>query len=97
MIAEFRYTGHKPQTKAQIVVMLCDSVEAASRTLKGNTVQIYSDFVESIVAGKMEEGQFDDADISISELNALKEGLKQYLAQLNHERVVYPKNKLNKK
>ena len=45
----------------------------------------------------MEEGQFDDADISISELNALKEGLKQYLAQLNHERVVYPKNKLNKK
>lgn len=97
MIAEFRYTGHKPQTKAQIVVMLCDSVEAASRTIKGNTVQIYSDFVESIVAGKMEEGQFDDADISISELNALKEGLKQYLAQLNHERVVYPKNKLNKK
>ena len=97
MIAEFRYMGHKPQTKAQIVVMLCDSVEAASRTIKGNTVQIYSDFVESIVAGKMEEGQFDDADISISELNALKEGLKQYLAQLNHERVVYPKNKLNKK
>ncbi|HBH21010.1 MAG TPA: hypothetical protein DDX33_03205, partial [Rikenellaceae bacterium] len=96
LISEFRYTGHKPETKAQIVVMLCDSIEAASRTLKGNNDRIYSDFVESIVAGKMEEGQFDDADISISELKALKEGLKQYLAQLNHERVVYPKNKLNK-
>ncbi len=96
LISEFRYTGHKPETKAQIVVMLCDSIEAASRTLKGNNDKVYSDFVESIVAGKMDEGQFDYADISISELKALKEGLKQYLAQLNHERVVYPKNKLNK-
>ena len=41
----------------------------------------------------MQECQFDDAQITISELNAVKEALKQYLAQLNHERVVYPKNK----
>ena len=53
--------------------------------------------MERIVAGKMAEGQFDDADITISELNTVKETLKQYLAQLNHERVVYPKTKTNKK
>lgn len=94
MVDEFRYPGRKPKNKAQILVMLCDSIEAASRTLKSNTPQAYSDFVESIVAGKMEEGQFDEADITISEVNALKEALKQYLAQLNHERIVYPKNKL---
>ena len=77
--------------------MLGDSIEAASRTLRANTPQAYSDFVERIVAGKMAEGQFDDADITISELNIVKETLKQYLAQLNHERVVYPRTKMNNK
>ncbi len=94
---EFRYDGRKPVTKAQIVLMLCDSVEAASRTIRDNTPKAYSDFIESIVAGKMEEGQFDNADITISELNTVKETLKQYLAQLNHERIAYPKHKPNKK
>lgn len=93
---EFTYPGVKPRTRPQIILMLCDSIEAASRTLKSNTPQAYSDFVERIVAGKMAEGQFDDADITISELNKVKETLKQYLAQLNHERVVYPKTKANK-
>ncbi len=97
LIGEFRYNGHKPVTKAQIVLMLCDSIEAASRTVKENSAKAYSDFVESIVAGKMDEGQFDNADITISELNTVKETLKQYLAQLNHERIAYPKNKSNKK
>ena len=94
---EFTYPGVKPRTRAQIILMLCDSIEAASRTLKANTPQAYSDFVERIVAGKLAEGQFDDADMTISELNKVKETLKQYLAQLNHERVVYPKTKTNKK
>ena len=96
-IGDFRYDGRKPRDKAQIVLMLCDSVEAASRTLKGNSEKIYSDFVESIVDGKMSEGQFDDADITIRELNAAKQTLKEYLAQLNHERIVYPKKKSNNK
>ncbi len=94
---EFRYDGRKPVTKEQIVLMLCDSVEAASRTIRENTPKAYSDFIENIVAGKMEEGQFDNADITISELNTVKETLKQYLAQLNHERIAYPKHKSNKK
>ena len=94
---EFTYPGVRPRTRAQIILMLCDSIEAASRTLKANTPQAYSDFVERIVAGKLAEGQFDDADMTISELNKVKETLKQYLAQLNHERVVYPKTKTNKK
>jgi len=94
-VDEFTYKGKKPVTKAEIILMLCDSVEAASRTLTENTAKAYSNLVERIVAGKMEQGQFDDADITISELNTVKTTLKSYLAQLNHERVVYPKNKLN--
>ena len=45
------------------------------------------------MAGKMEEGQFDRADISISELGTVKDTLKQYLAQIHHERVAYPQGK----
>ena len=96
-IDEFRYPGIKPVTKEQIILMLCDSVEAASRTLKEFTPEAYSAFVERIVAGKMEEGQFEHADISISELGTVKDTLKQYLAQIHHERVVYPERKTKKK
>ena len=96
-IEEFRYEGIKPVTKEQIILMLCDSVEAASRTLKEFTPEAYSEFVERIVAGKMEEGQFEHADISISELGTVKDTLKQYLAQIHHERVVYPERKSKKK
>lgn len=71
--------------------MLCDTIEAASRTLKSFTAESISDLVESIVAGKMREGQFEMADISLKELNTLKTVLKEYIAQAHHARVVYPK------
>lgn len=97
LAGEFRYPGVKPVTKEQIILMLCDSVEAASRTLTEYTPEAYSAFVERIVAGKMEEGQFDQADITISELGIIKETLKQYLAQIHHERIVYPQKNQNNK
>ncbi len=93
LAGEFRYPGIKPVSKEQIILMLCDSVEAASRTLTEFTPEAYSAFVERIVAGKMDEGQFENADITISELGTVKETLKQYLAQIHHERIVYPKQK----
>lgn len=92
-VSDFFYKGKKPTTKEQIVLMICDSVEAASRTLKDNRPQTYSDFVEDLVALKMKAGQFNRADISIRELNLVKETLKAYLSQLYHERVSYPKRK----
>ncbi len=71
--------------------MLCDSIEAASRTLKEHTPQSFSDFVERIVGAKEAEGQLAEADITIRELNTVKDVLKTYLAQIYHERVAYPK------
>ena len=91
--ADFYYPGVKPFTKEQVILMLCDSIEAASRTLKATTPEDYSVFVEKMVEAKMSAGQFDEASISIRELNTVKETLKSYLAQLYHERVVYPKMK----
>lgn len=90
----FFYKGVKPWTKEQIILMVCDTIEAASRTLKDNSPQTFSDFVEKIVASKMQAGQFDDADITIKELNTVKEVLKAYLQQVYHERIVYPGRKI---
>lgn len=88
---DFRYLGRKPRTKEQVILMLCDSIEAASRTLKEHTPQSFSVFVEQIVSAKEAEGQLAEADITIRELNTVKEVLKSYLGQVYHERVVYPK------
>lgn len=94
-VSDFFYPGRKPQTKEQIILMVCDTLEAASRTLKDNSAATFSTFVENIVASKMKIGQFDEADISIKELNTVKETLKAYLSQIYHERVVYPQRKNN--
>ena len=94
--ADFYYPGVKPFTKEQVILMLCDSIEAASRTLNSSSSEAYSDFVEKMVDAKMKDGQFDDSSISIREINTVKEALKSYLAQLYHERVAYPKMKARK-
>ena len=94
-VADFFYPGRKPQTKEQIILMICDTLEAASRTLKDNSAATFSTFVENIVASKMKIGQFDESEISIKDLNTVKATLKAYLSQIYHERVVYPQRKNN--
>lgn len=94
-VADFFYPGRKPQTKEQIILMICDTLEAASRTLKDNSAATFSTFVENIVASKMKIGQFGESEISIKDLNTVKATLKAYLSQIYHERVVYPQRKNN--
>ena len=91
-LSDFYYKGRKPRTKEEVVLMICDSVEAASRTLQEYTPESFDRFVEDMVAGKEQSGQFEEAEITISELNTVKAVLKDYLKQLYHERIVYPKN-----
>lgn len=97
-VSEFFYDGKKPSTKEQIILMLCDTLEAASRTLKENTPEAFDKFVEDIVSSKMKQGQFDEADITVRELGTVKRVLKEYLRQIYHERIEYPKlkKKVNK-
>lgn len=89
----FCYNGKKPKTKEHIIMMLCDTLEAASRTLKDNSQTTFDEFVEKVVSHKMEEGQFDEAEITLKEINIVKSVLKQYLSQIYHERIVYPSAK----
>ncbi len=96
-VSEFYYNGKRPVTKDQVVLMICDSVEAASRSLKDYSAESISGLVDRIVDGKSKEGQFDDADISLHELSVLKETIKTYLQLMYHSRVSYPMRKENTK
>lgn len=86
----FTYPGPAPTTKEQVILMLCDSIEAASRTLNDYTPEAFSAFVEKIVQGKVDQGQLLNAEITIKELNEVKQAIKVYLAQMHHGRVAYP-------
>lgn len=93
-VADFMYDGIRPVSKEQVVLMICDAVEAASRSLKDYSPQSISDLVDRIVESKAAENQFDDSDVSLRELNSLKEVIKAYLQQMYHSRVSYPKRKV---
>ena len=88
--ADFNYPGPRPVTKEQVILMLCDTLEAASRTMKDRTPQGISEFVDRIVQSKIDEGQFNEADISLKELHTMSETLKDYIRQVYHARVAYP-------
>ena len=91
--AEFYYHGQKPTTKEEVILMVCDSIEAASRSLKDFSPESCDRFVEGIVASKEKAGQLEDADITLHDLNLMKRMLKTYLQQIYHGRVAYPKRR----
>jgi putative nucleotidyltransferase with HDIG domain len=89
-ISEFTYPGPKPTSKENAVLMMADSVEAASRTLKAYTSDTISDLVENIVSRQEEEGQFSEADITFADISAAKEIFKIRLSNIYHSRIEYP-------
>jgi len=89
-IDEFRYPGPKPSSKENAILMMADSVEAASRTLKAYTSESISDLVENIVRRQEEEEQFTEADITFADITAIKEIFKNRLTNIYHSRIEYP-------
>ena len=89
--APFTYNGILPRTKEQVVVMMADAVEAASRTLKDYSEESISALVDKIMANRFDDSQLAEADISIRDINSVKESFKTYLMQIYHARIAYPK------
>lgn len=87
---DFRYPGPKPFSKETAILMMCDSVEAASRSLKEPNTAKIDKFVESIVNKQMEDGQFLNANITFKEIQSIKKVLKYKLANIFHLRIEYP-------
>ena len=91
---EFLYPGPTPTTKEQVILMLSDSIEAASRTLRDYSQESISALVDRIFAYKIEDGQLEQADITLKEIDTIKIVMQTYLGQVYHERIKYPKRKI---
>lgn len=89
-IEDFSYLGPKPFSKETAILMMCDSVEAASKSLKEPSATKIDSFVENILNKQMEDGQFLNANITFKEIQHIKKVLKRKLANIYHLRIEYP-------
>ncbi len=89
-IAKFSYPGPLPFSKETAVLMMADSVEAASRSLKQPTADAIDRVVNDIIDHQMDEGQFAQADITLKEINLVRKVLKKKLLNIYHLRIEYP-------
>lgn len=89
--SDFQYPGPKPMSKENAVLMMADTVEAASRSLESYSKEAISELVERLVNAQIEEGQFEDADITFKQIKKVKEVFKDRLNTIYHARIAYPK------
>jgi len=86
----FQYPGPIPFSKETAILMMCDAVEAASKSIKEPSGKAFDNLVEKIVNKQMEDGQFMNADITFKELQTIKKVLKKKLKNIYHLRIEYP-------
>lgn len=87
---DFRYAGPKPQTKEIAIISIADSVEAAVRSLKEPTPERIANLVKSIITSKLNDGQFDECDLSMKELKTIENVICETLNGIFHSRIEYP-------
>ena len=85
----YRHEGTKPQTVENAIIMIADSCEAASRSLKRITKHGIEDLVNAIVRGKMNDGQLDECPITVKQISKLKESIVFTMLNMLHSRVSY--------
>lgn len=86
----FMYHGPSPFSKESAILMMADSVEAASRSLQNIDEKKINDVVENIINKQISEKQFDNADITLKEINTIKQIFKRMLLNIFHVRIEYP-------
>ena len=88
--SDYRYPGPRPQTNEQAIVMLADSVEAASRSLSKPTPRRLETLIDAIVAARIADGQLDESTLTFADLARIKEAFHGLLCGIYHFRVRYP-------
>ena len=86
----FRYPGPNPFTKEQAILMMADSVEAASRSLKEYTEESISGLVDKIIDSQVQEGYFKECPITFKDIATVKSDFKEKLKTMYHSRISYP-------
>jgi len=87
---DFRYPGPKPQNRETGIVLLCDGVEAAARTLSSPTPEKISELVNKIVRHHVEDGQLDESGLSLQDIARIRQSLIRSLQGIYHNRLEYP-------
>ena len=88
--ADFTYHGPIPFSRETAVLMICDSVEAASRSLKEPDENSISALVDNIIKKQTEDGQFQNVDLTMRDFSTIKKVLKKKLMSIYHVRIAYP-------
>ena len=91
-LENFRYQGIKPQSKVAAILMLADSVEAASRSLEDYSPGKLKDIVENIVNNKFTDGQFSQCPITLQDLHKISQSMLSSLSGIYHTRISYEKS-----
>jgi len=88
--SEFRYAGPKPKTKEAAIAMLSDTIEGAVRSLTEVTPTKIEAVVHNMTMKRLQDGQFDECDLSLRELNRIETSISKSLAAHYHGRIAYP-------
>lgn len=87
---DFRYPGPKPQTKEAAILLLADSCEAAVRAERPGSVEEIEELVHKIITNKVLAGQLDECDLTLRDLDEIKEAFVSILQGVFHPRIKYP-------
>jgi cyclic-di-AMP phosphodiesterase PgpH len=89
-VSDYRYPGPRPRSKETAILMIADQVEAIGRTMSGAGADAYRDMVETTIDRLRGEGQFDEAPVTLRDLNQIRQALARVLEGMHHHRVAYP-------
>ncbi len=89
--SEFRYSGPKPRSKEAAILMISDAVEGAVRSLEEVTLSKVQTVIHNIVMKRLQDGQFDECDITLRELSLVQTAMSKTIAAHYHGRIAYPK------
>jgi putative nucleotidyltransferase with HDIG domain len=93
---DFRYQGPNPESKETAIIMLADAVEAAVRSIPSPTKGKIEEMVNNIIKGRLNEGQLDNCDLTLKDLEKIRKAFLKVLSGIYHERIEYPLDKWEK-
>jgi cyclic-di-AMP phosphodiesterase PgpH len=90
----FRHAGPKPQSREAAIIMLADGVEASVRSLSARDEPAIRAMVGRIIDERLSDGQFDECDLTLRDVERIREAFVEQLLGMYHQRVAYPQNKI---
>ena len=87
---QFHYPGPKPFSKETAIVMMSDAVEASTRSIPDKTEQNLSEMIDKVIGHQLSTGQYNNAEITMKEINTIREAFKRFIRGVYHVRISYP-------